>query len=246
MSQLWSGTYLRVDPVLSLIRNCYHITLCFALTVRWRKSTDCVEAVDLLDVARGTISLSFETQPLDVGSRVGRIAILCFLGLRVAQADDVEVGRRVVDEEVSADGLGRFLDDSKSSGFGSRVFGHGTRGVEELGDGANGCGRCSQVGSASVVLGSIAKSNEDKLHVGSRRREDTGWLRHLGQVALGCCRCCGIGSSLIVATAEVGHREARWSCEGGGEQRNSCEEDGCVHAEGVRVVCDAEISGRCG
>jgi hypothetical protein len=101
-------------------------------------------------------------------SHAFRTDTTCLLSLRVTQANNVEIRRRAIDEEVRADRLGRLLDHAECLGAGGRVIDHCARGVEELCDGADGGWCSSEVCAAGVVLCALAEGHHYECEVCGR------------------------------------------------------------------------------
>jgi hypothetical protein len=167
----WVHTHLRVDPVLRLVFHRHDLARSPPLTRLRRHAAHGVQPVDLLDGTTRALRLGLETQPLDVLCGLGRVAVLCFLGLRVAEADDVKVRRRAVDEEVRANRFCRLFDCAESARRGAGIVGQVAGCVKELGDGADGCGGRRRIRTACVVLRAFAQRDEDECQVRAGRRE---------------------------------------------------------------------------
>jgi hypothetical protein len=177
-----SLTHLRIDPILCLILHRDNLAHSLPLTRLRRHAAHGVQPVNLLDGAARALCLGLKTQPLDICRGLWGVAIFGLFGLCVAEADDVEVGRAVVDEEVRADGLCGFLDCAERACRCAGVVGHGARGVEELRDGADGGRGRGQVRAARVVLRAFAQGDEDELQVRGWGRKGAGWLRQAGEI----------------------------------------------------------------
>jgi hypothetical protein len=145
--------------------------------------------------------------------------------LRVTEANDVEVWRRRVDEEVCANGRRVFGDGAQGSGR-RRAGCNGARRVEELGDSANGSRRSRRT-SASIVLGAVAEGDEDELQVrvyGGRRRQCVGGLLECGDVARVACGSVGPAGPHGIWETGFG-RELEHGYRQGNEGESPCEDD---------------------
>jgi hypothetical protein len=204
------ATYLRVNPVLRLVLDSHHIACRLALACLWRHASHCVQPVNLLDRARRAVGFRLEAQPLDIGSGLGSITVLCLLRLRVTEADDVEVGRAVIDEKVRANGFGRLFNGAKSGCRRVGVVCQGARGVEELRDRADGGRGRGEVGGAGIVLRAFAQCDENELETRAWWSEGAGGLREAGEVTCwrrrfgeGGVSCGFVGAALVVKMTEV-------------------------------------------
>ena len=145
-------THLRVDPVLRFVLYRNYITRSFAFAGARRKATNSVEAIDLFDCASRSVCFGFQSQPFDVRRGLRGKTFLNLLGLCVAEANDIEVWCRIIDEEMRSNRLGRFLDGPKSRSPSRGIIDHSTRSVEELSDSTDGAWWSSEVRATSVVL----------------------------------------------------------------------------------------------
>lgn len=171
---------IAVKPVLCRVGHRDY-TRSLAIASRGRDAALGDKSVDLLDRARRPRSLSRKLEPRRVSRAISlhRSSNRCrFLELRVPEANDVEVRRRTVHEEVHANRRRVLVDGAEVAAS------HCAGGIDEGCDGSDGHG--DGIGSsigAGKVLGTGSLGDQDECQARGDSRERVGRLRDSGQVA---------------------------------------------------------------